>query len=74
MKMMGTTLEDVYKIKLGGDEGIGEVLSSGPIEGSRDDREDGSKYLEDSGLDSLDDMCGGNEDGKCEVSAIVKSM
>ena len=58
--MMGTTLEDVYKSKLGGDEGIGEVLSSGSIEGTRDNCEDGIKSLEDSGLDSPDDMCVGN--------------
>ena len=45
---MGTTLEAVDRIKLVGSEGVGAVLLGGSIEGARDDREDGSKYLEDS--------------------------
>ena len=46
--MLGATLEAIVRIKLGGDEGVEAVLSGGYIEGDRDYRKDGSKYLEDS--------------------------
>ena len=57
---MGTTLEAVNRIKFGGGEGVGAVLSGGSIEGARYDCEDGSRYLEVSQLGSSDDMCGGD--------------
>ena len=71
---MGNTLGSIDKRKLGGGEGVVMVLSSGYIESSRGDCEDNSKYLEDSELESSDDMCGGNEYGKFEVSSLVESL
>ena len=56
---MSTTLEAVDRRKLRGGEGVGALCSGGSIGVVRDDREDGSKDLEDSKLGSSDDMCGG---------------
>ena len=58
---MGITLEAIYIIKLRGGEGVGLVLSVWYIEGVRDDREDGIKYLQGSELVSSYYMCGGYE-------------
>ena len=43
--MLGKTLEDVCRSKLGGGEVVGAVLSGGYIEGTKDGVDYESKYL-----------------------------
>ena len=45
--MLGTTLLDEYRKKLGGDEGAGPVLSGFYFEGDSDGKLEGEGYVED---------------------------
>ena len=66
--MLGPTLEDVYRKKLGGCEGVGAVLLGGSIEDTRDNREDRRKGIEEAKCFCSDIICVGNEYSKFEGS------